>query len=352
MTDREETLLKESLDRRAAQAPGDADLLDQVHARLRRRRSGRTTGAIVLACAAVATGIFGIHSVVTPGRGTDQIAVDSTPGWRWESYKTVQVQVPVNWTNYVSGPMACKALTPQKAPTIGRLDDWTDPDKSPCNLTAPPWRATQGDYLWFGNVKEPDGRESAGGLTAETRWVSNVKLTVATKDRVLRRQILDSAVPITSTDHYGCKPTDPLGASLSVSPAPVGTKDNLGTVESVDICEYWTGPLIASSRLTGPNARALAQGLADAASVIAPPTWRAGCMTATSVPGSGYGNNRLRSYRLTLHGSDGDWQGWLRYTSCFGNMYPFDDGNAWDLASAGTVALVRTGPHAANPPTR
>ena len=109
--DAHEQLIVTSLSKHATDAPSDDDLLAAVHFRLRCRRTGRTIGAAVLACAAVATAITATHSI-TDIRTDPQAARPGTPeaGWRWESYKTVQVQVPSDWTQHVSGPAPCPAF--------------------------------------------------------------------------------------------------------------------------------------------------------------------------------------------------------------------------------------------------
>lgn len=344
-----EALLTKTLDRQAADAPTDESLLTGVQARLHRRRTSRMVGAGVLACAAVAvTVIAGTALIHDPApTGPPPAGVTDIPGWRWESYETVQVQVPDSWKNFVSGPAPCTNGSGDAGPTVGRLDRWTDRDKSACVAAVLPAGERQ-EYLWFGDVQQPGIKQYDQGWTEETRLVDGVKLSVLSKDDALRRRILDSAIPITGTDHYGCKAFDPLGAGSRVRPVPAGTEDKVGTVESVDVCEYWSGPLVASSQLTGSSALALAKGLADAPTGN-PPATMVGCGTATMMPGYGYSSVRTRSYLLKIHGSAGDWQGWVQYTSCFGDRVPFDDGVTRRLITRTTLDLVRTGPH--NPAT-
>ncbi|NEA31794.1 hypothetical protein [Streptomyces sp. SID13031] len=342
MTSREEVLLKESLDRQAAQAPGDYELLDQVHARLRRRRSGRTTGALVLACAAVAASALGVHSVLDSGR-TPPVAQHSAdtvsgPEWRWESYKTIQFQVPASWTTYVSGPSPCVGFSRSGKPTIGRVDDWSDREMTDCPFAALPV-AQRHEYVWLGG-SQPDmsGRYEAGWVE-ETRLVNGIKISVLSKDAGLRARILDSAVAIGDTDQYGCKTGQP------VAPA-AGSFGDLGTIESVDVCEYLApGSLIASSRLTGKQALDLATALSSAPAGE-PPAIKPDCAAAALRPGHGYNNRRLETYLLTVKGTNGDWQGRLTYTTCYtGGRFPFDDGVTKRLVPTSAISLFRTGPH-------
>jgi hypothetical protein len=326
-----ETLLTESLDRHAADAPDDHDLLTTVHTRLRRRRTGRTIGAAVVVAVAVATTITTTHSLSHEAAPAGQ-PVSDIPGWRWESFRTVQVQVPPSWTNFVSGPAPCTNLSGSKAPSVGRLAQESDREKSPCAVAVFPAEERR-EYLWFGDVQAPGIKHYDQGWTEETRLVNGVKLSVLTKDDALRTRILDSAVPITDTDHYGCKAFDPLANSSSGRFTPSGNKDQLGTVESIDICEYSTGPLVSSSQLTGADAQALAKGLTHAPDGP-PPAPVAGCENATTI------------YVLRVHGSTGHWQGRLKYSPCYlRGQLPFDDGATRSLVPLAIADLVRTGVH-------
>jgi hypothetical protein len=222
-------------------------------------------------------------------------------GWRWESYQTVEVQVPDDWrygtTN--SPPCLVKELRP---PYVGRPGairgiGCRDP------LPALPYRSS---YLWFdadrrkrgrpipdvphlAGPREPGVQPEDHGWTEETRLVDGVYLTVLCDDNALRQRTLDSARPIDGTDAYGCPPDHPLAAPpdhhpIANSPAdarrhqpvdrPVnsGGLASLGSVDSIIVCRYaisWNrphprAPLIASSIIQGPAAAALASAILDA----------------------------------------------------------------------------------------
>src|SRR5690349_13685241 len=145
-------------------------------------------------------------------------------GWRWESYRSVEVQVPDDWrygtTN--SPPCLVKELRP---PYVGRPGavrgiGCRDP------LPPLPFRAS---YLWFdadrrqrgrpipdmpgyAGPREPGVQPEDHGWTEETRVVDGVFLTVLSDDNALRQRILDSARIIDGTDAYGCPPDHPLAA--------------------------------------------------------------------------------------------------------------------------------------------
>jgi hypothetical protein len=146
----------ESLSMHATDAPSDEHLLSTVHDRLRRRRTGRAIGAVVLACAAVATAITATHSLTTELRTDPSVARPGTPdpGWRWESYKTMQVQVPSSWRQYISGPAPCTTFANSAVPSIGRLNDWLTKNWYTCSDAVLPLSRRQ-PYVWFNDVQAP-----------------------------------------------------------------------------------------------------------------------------------------------------------------------------------------------------
>lgn len=253
--DSDEQLIADSLSKHAADAPSDDRLLDAVHARLHRRRTGRTLGAVVVAAAAVATAITASHTQL---HSDAPIAQNLGPGWRWESFKTVQVQVPSSWTQYISGPAPCTSLADVTTPTIGRLNGWPASRQYTCQTAVLPLDR-RAPYLWFNDVQAPGIKRYDAGWTEETREVGGVRISVLTKDNVLRRQILDSARPVTGTDHYGCSPRQPVSNS---------TGNPTLQVTSASICEYWQGSLIAGSEVPSAHVSELAGDLLN----LGPPT--------------------------------------------------------------------------------
>ncbi|MDX6281601.1 MAG: hypothetical protein QOH03_2672, partial [Kribbellaceae bacterium] len=162
-----ETLLTESLDRHAADAPDDHYLLTTVHSRLRRRRTGRAIGAAVLAAAAVAATVTVTQSLnhdAGPAGKTDSVA---TTAFRWESYKTVQVQVPAQWTHFTSSSAPCGS---SEAPVVGRFSPWLTLKTVGCGVPVLPL-AERHEYVWFGDVQKPGVKQYDGGWTEETREV-------------------------------------------------------------------------------------------------------------------------------------------------------------------------------------
>jgi hypothetical protein len=331
--DATEDLIVESLSRHAADAPSDAHLLSTVRHRLRRRRTGRTIGAAVLACAAVATAITASHSLTGELRTDPQVARPGAPdpGWHWESYKTAQVQVPDSWTQYISGPAPCTTFGNPSPPTIGRFNDWLGKNGYTCEDAVLPL-GRRAPYLWFNDVQAPGTKQYDAGWTEETRLIGGTKISVLTRDDALRRRILDSARPITGTDYYGCPPTDvgPSGTGLNA-------KD---PITSANICEYWHGSLVSGSQLDAKSATAFAQRV-NASPEGPQPARFEGCRQPDQ-----------RTYVVTLHGREKSYPVWLIADYCtVDHSFPTDDGTTQRRADATTLDLIRQGVHHPNQPS-
>jgi hypothetical protein len=330
-----ETLLTESLDRHAADAPEDHELLMTVHSRLRRRRTGRAVGAAVLAAAAIAATVTvsqSLSSEVGPAKTTDGVAM---AGFRWESYKTAQVQVPQSWTYFVSGAAPCGLST---TPVVGRYSPWLTRTRSGCAVAVLPLAERQ-QYVWFDDVQKPGIKQYDGGWTEETREVGGVHISVLTKDDGLRERILDSAIPLTSrADAYGCEQDGylPLNGGEGTQPPPT-----LGKVTAVDICEYWgardsrQSSLISGSRLDGSQASTLASRI------------------ITELPSAPKANQGVlyclplgrKTIRLTVHGTGGgDWTLLFQQIDCT-DGYALEVGSELRGFSATFTDLVFTGVH-------
>ncbi|HEY3560988.1 MAG TPA: hypothetical protein VGL05_26175 [Kribbella sp.] len=301
--DTSEQLIADTLSKHAADAPTDDHLLSAIHTRLHRRRTGRTIGAVVVAAAAVATAITATHGLTTQLRTDPQTAQAPAPGWRWESFKNVEVQVPSSWTQYVSGAAPCPAAL--GSPVIGRFNDWLGGRRLPCVLAVMPLNERQ-DYLWFNDVQAPGIKRYDGGWTEETRLVGGVKVSVLSRDDKLRERILDSARRITGTDYYGCPPRDP-----GDQPGKLGTDE----VRSVDICEYSNGSLVAGSAMSADQTAKYARRLQEWGSHVLEPPVR-----CTEAP---------RIFVITVHTRSTSWP--QRISTCGKNQL-------FDL-------LVRQGPH-------
>lgn len=331
--DAHEKLIVTSLSKHATEAPSDEDLLAAVHYRLQRRRTGRTLGAAVLACAVVATAITATHSISNELRTDPEVARPGTPdaGWRWESYKTVQVQVPVDWTQHISGPAPCTAIASGSSstkPAVGRFNGWLGPSSYVCeDAVLPAERRLQ--YLWFNDVQAPGTKQYDAGWTEETRLVAGVKISVLTQDDALRKRILDSARPITGTDYYGCAPTDSGARGTGL--------DSGDRITSASICEYWQNTLVAGSMVTGDRAAKIAQRLANSPVGPPPQEWAKGCQ-----------DDDQRTFVVTLKGSTKSYPVRITYALCYIDRtfsFPVDDGGTERHTDATTLDLIRQGTH-------
>jgi hypothetical protein len=337
--DAHEKLIVSSLSKHATEAPSDEDLLAAVHNRLQRRRTGRTIGAAVLACAVVATAITATHSITSELRSDPEVAHAGAPdaGWRWESYKTVQVQVPVDWSQYVSGPAPCTGIGPSNSssnkPAIGRLNGWLGDWSHVCEYAVLPVKQRL-PYLWFNDVQAPGNKQYDAGWTEETRLVAGVKISVLTQDDALRRRILDSARPITSTDYYGCLPTDSGARGTGLDPAD--------RITSASICEYWQNTLVAGSTMTGDRAAELARRLAGAPAGPGH-AWAKGCDDPAQ-----------RTFVVTLNGSTKSYPVRITYALCYTDRtstFPVDDGTTERHTDTTTLDLIRQGTHNQHQPS-
>ncbi|MFC5267708.1 hypothetical protein ACFPJ1_36805 [Kribbella qitaiheensis] len=348
-----ENLITRTLDDHAADAPSDAGLLTGVHTRLRRRRNTRVLGAAVLACAAVATTVTAgqsLNSEVTPAR--EPVAPQTFPAartqsnaglsLRWESYKTVQVQVPASWKTYVSGPAPCSVSS---GPVIGRLSPWLDRQRG-CALAVLPLADRQ-EYLWFDDVQKPGVKQYDGGWTEETREVAGVHVSVLSKSDTTRREILDSATPILKTDKYGCTPRMGGDQAFAESASLPARDAALQAVSTVSICEYWGGgvspvqgtTLLAGSRLTGSEARAFAVELTDSTPDSTTPGSLPGCT-----------DDGGRTFVMTVTSPVANWPSRLHYSPCF-TSYRIGEGSTQRTASQNLVDRLRTGVHRPSQPT-
>jgi hypothetical protein len=327
MNDPTEALISQSLESHAADAPSDDTLLSGVHTRLRRRRLARTSGAVVLACAAVATAVTGVHSL------TDEVSpspapsvAQPPPGWHWESYSNIQVQVPDGWQDGVANPnWGCTKKKPA-GPEIGRpFLGYRATVGCPVDAPALAFRVP---HLFFDFNPRAGTFPRDHGWTEETRVIDGLGLSVFSDDDAVRRRILDSATLINGTDVNGCAPSHPAALRSDRRPASGSGLSSVGEVESVQICAYRTGsgtdrpPLLASAKISGDRARAVGDAL------LAAPEVARGWETA------GGPNPRLTGdlclvgateiLVLKVHGGEGDQEVLVRYAECVGNG--FDDG--------------------------
>jgi hypothetical protein len=115
----------------------------------------------------------------------------------------------------------------------------------------------------------------------------------------------------------------------------------LGTIDSVDICEYWSkynsrqSSLIAGSRLDGKQATSLAQQITRELQTAPKVRIASGLLCLPQ---------GLKTIRLTLHGPDGNWSMLFQEQNCT-NQYYTKVGTYFSVFSIAFTDLLFTGVH-------
>ncbi|MFL6118914.1 hypothetical protein [Actinophytocola sp.] len=229
-----------------------------IAGRRRRRRINASIAAIV----ALAVGIP--VAIVATVHGTSPTADDPNPGWRWESYRGVQVQVPPDWGEGAPRSDWC-AATPdgqaRRATPPGAVGRPRMILAIGCPSEYPP-ADQRTSSLYFDTRNKAGVRGFDHGWVEETRRVDDVFITVFSPDGALRAAIFGSARPIVGLDRYGCPTDHPVAADPDgYRPDPaVGGLPPADTVMAISVCRYTlksdpAPPLLSSGRITGRSAQ-------------------------------------------------------------------------------------------------
>ena len=281
----------------------------------------------------------------------------SGEGWRWESYQTIELQVPDDW-GYGTTSMPPCLVRELRPPYVGRPGairaiGCRDPY---------PELAYRASYLWFGarsrgaaaearladrgiasGSRTPGVRLADHGWTEETRSVDGVLVTVLSDDDTLRGRIFASARVINGRDVNGCTPDHPLAHKPQGRPASTGGLASIGSVESISVARYAirvrttpsfdnrSAPLIASSTITGEAAQTLVNAITNAPEGSGPNV--EDCLDS-------YGQQVMV---LTVHGSERDQEVLMRYNGCHFNGT--DDGETLRQLTAQIAQPLLTGIH-------
>ncbi|ONI66870.1 hypothetical protein BWI15_27155 [Kribbella sp. ALI-6-A] len=349
MNDPAETLITQSLASRAAEAPSDTTLLGTVHRRLRRRRRTRAAGVGVLACAAVIVAAAGVQSLTRPeDSGPAASLAQPPPGWHWESYANVEVQVPDQWAEISAGPLAtCPTEKPRWDGWIGRPSTLPAPAMG-CPTAVGATAATVGEpadrvpYVLFDLNAEPGVTQYDAGWTKEVRSVGALRLEVFGTDAAVRARILDSARTIDGVDSRGCAPTHPAATNAAVRPTGEGLAA-VGTAASIRICAYRTEtlsqvpPLLASAELTGEQAREVGAALLNAPGSDGLAVTKSG-KVATATSKCTTGDEEILV--LHVHGDRGDQEVVVRLNGC--GPFDTDDGRTFRSLTKSSVGPLVT----------
>ncbi|ONH23293.1 hypothetical protein [Pseudofrankia asymbiotica] len=207
------------------------------------------------------------------------------PGWRFESFLDIEVQVPASWgyarapgTDWCASTGQPAAFPEQPYVDTGGGDAVVlDIACSPGGESGPDLhgggvpREHWAPHVWFAatpapnGVEElPDGRVGANGWTRIVRTVGSAKVLVLADDAHLDEagRIVESARQ-TTVDHDGCDVSSPIQAGRFASPPAPFDVAHLGVVDTVAICQYdlnrplGSPGLLASRQLGGADATTL-----------------------------------------------------------------------------------------------
>lgn len=200
--------------------------------------------------------------------GRDTVS-EPAAGWRYESYRDVQIEVPESWGHqYAPGSDWCidEANAPRE-PYVHIGD--RDARMISCGTIPPQDLHGNGVpmRLWATHVSlgdpgdVPDGTETVAGWTRIARTVGAAQVRVLTDSEHLdeAREIVESARTV-EADHNGCAVTSPIQADSWVRPSEPFDVADVTDVDSIAVCNYAIGVgtdrpwLLASRMLTGTAA--------------------------------------------------------------------------------------------------
>lgn len=306
----------------------------------------RSTSSMILAAVAAATTLVVVFATTgEPSESREPAAgygywEPPAPGWRWESYGGVDLQVPDEWGHGTTGAPPC--LSEEDIPGPGYVGRPGAVPSIGCpEPVAPLDRRTP--YLWFDSRAEPAVHEYDARWVAETRVVEGLALTVLTDDDVLRARILDSARPSAEGPGRVCPTEHPVLTDPDFRPDPgPGGLAALGPAESITVCRYaygtrtrpTTSPVLSIGRLTGQTARAAI------AAMLAAPAGTGPNKPTDCMPEYARGDEVLL---LTAWDGTRAQEVVVRYAGC--DAHGLDDGHTHRRLTGEPLRLLLTGPH-------
>lgn len=307
---------------------------------VRRESHARRIGLIAVAASLLLVLGTAVGVALWPRNSADRGPVEDTAGpaagWRYESYRDVQIEVPVSW-GYERGPRSdwCGGRD-DRHPTepysdvfnrfdgveaVGCMEEAPDPDLHgdgvPKRYWAPHVKFLDPEL----SAAVPDGTTAAGGWTRIVKTVGSTRVWVLADAEHLDEagRIVESARVVT-VDHSGCPVTSPIQAKAWVRPSEPFDVAAVDKVDSIAVCQYAMAEgtakpgLLASRLLEGAAADDLLDAI-KAAPVGGGPNAPENCLHEPSP-------NPAEVLRLTWAGSTGEIYVYNR--SCVNNG--FDDG--------------------------
>ncbi|ONI66872.1 hypothetical protein BWI15_27165 [Kribbella sp. ALI-6-A] len=308
-------------------------------------------GALLLTGVAVAAVVVGANTLISRAGSDPETPVAAEhAGWRWETYRNVQLQVPDDWAqDLYAGVKFCGADWTEQKAVVRRPGDFITVEQPECPTEVRPTRHVAPSVMFAGD--RPEVIRFADGWTKETRRIGEQLVTVTSADDALRAKIFSTAGVVTSVDGYGCDPASPLARDEVLRPAASGGLTSVGKVKSVSVCRYSGGAPIyredgtpyppkalgmeASSRLTGAVAERFVRDL------IAAPLGTGPTVTTWRVCGADPGREVVV---LRVNGSEHDQDVIYRYAGCKHNGT--DDGTTLRRATMATAKVIFVGVHA------
>lgn len=277
-----------------------------------------------------------------PGPGGGAVAgpgEPAAPGWRWESYNGVVVQVPDDWGYGRTGASPCldDRVNQPGRDYVGYVGRPGPVPAIACTATAKDPLSKRSAYLWFDSQVEAGVQARGGGWVEESRIVGGLALTVFSDDAALRTRILDSARPASSGAGDGCPVEHAISTGPDARPAPApGGLATMGPVESISLCRYSleNDQQLSSSQLFDEHARAVARA------ILAAPAGDGPNAPDSCLPEIAHGDEVLL---LIVRDSTSTQEVFVRYSGCDG--HGIDDGHTHHRLTTETLTPLLSGPH-------
>lgn len=269
-------------------------------------------------------------------------------GWRWESFRGVEVGVPADWGydngSQRTGQWCVDSAGDSSTPVVGRpgpatlVGCWS---KGP-NAPDPGSLVDNGGTLVaFGEAPPRGGARVTEG---DRTTVSIAGVTVMVQARqALRERILDT-IHTVDADFNGCPVDHPISGTPAARPSPAVDVTSLSGVTAIVACKYAistpatgqaSGPsLLSSLKLTDEAARDVLDAIAAAPPGGGPNAPRS-CAAEIS-----YGDDIMV---LMIDSDQGQVQIYMRYSGCDHNG--FDDGVIERRLTAAAASPLVEGPN-------
>jgi len=259
-------LLERTLTARAASASAPLDLAFRARARRRRRAALQWTvtgAAAVGVAAAIAVPMALAGGAADPVAAVDIAEPSEAPappvysglspvepadeGWRWETYRGVELQVPADWhTGGTHQPCGWAYEDGTSVPYVSRpggVIAAVGCGPQPVERWVP--------YVEFGGFK-PGLEELEAGWVRQTIQVGEVDVTVQADDADLLQRIVASARPVAEVDAVGCSVVHSTTESLDARPT-TGALDPAQAGPDAAVCQYALDESTGANELTGSS---------------------------------------------------------------------------------------------------